>query len=76
MKLILTKYLKKQTIQKYYTEILYILYIQIHTTRCPFQVVTGNNAKVKALQNIGMTAKPPEPWLVGTCGVCVFYQLF
>lgn len=72
MKLILTKYLKKLSMQKY---IHIYIYIWIHTSRCPFQLVTGNKAEVKALQNIGMTAEAPELQLVGTCGACLFYQL-
>lgn len=61
MKLNLSKYLKKISMQSY-------------TIRCPFQLVARMiNAKVKALQNIGTTAKPTDFWLVETCKAYLFF---
>lgn len=59
----------KLNFSKYLTK----LSMQSHTIRCPFQLGARMiNAKVKALQNIGTTAKPTEFWLVGTCRVYLF----
>ena len=61
MKLNLSKYLKKLSMQTY-------------AIRCPFQLVTRMiNAKDKALQNIGTTAKPTEFWLVVICRAYLFF---